>query len=288
MRRPPASLPIPLTFALVLLLALAAAPGCTDDSAASSLDEVALLDDADAVLDSLLARWQTATADVSGFTLATDVFIARYVRRPDGTFGPVGVEPRTAEAAQGGPPPVQFLHPDRQRVAALLRGRSDLVLDPTAAPPRYRLVARPEALAVPGGVPTLDSTATPEAADIVVEAGTYHLREVRTRSPLPGSEVDSAVVDLRIAYGDYRVVDGLAVPHAVSVNASGLLETFDEGQLMFMRAQYQQRLSRAANLTGEARAAEEAELADLKALLLDGTSTETMQVDSVAVQRDAE
>lgn len=286
MRYMPAPSPLLSALALALLLALATTMGCADGSSQPSTDEVVLLNDADAVLDSLLTRWQTSTAGVSGFTLATEAVIARYARRPDGTFGLAGIEPRTTEAAQGAPPPVQFLHPDRRRVAELLRGRSDLVLDPTTVPPRYRVVARAEALAAPGGIVTLDSTAMPEAADIVVEAGTYHLREVRTRGPLPGSQVDSAVVDLRIAYGDYRTVDGLLVPHVVTVNASGLLETFDAGQLMFMRAQYQQRLSQTAGLTGEARAAEEAELAELKALLLDGTSTEVMQVDSVAVVQE--
>ncbi|MEM8598484.1 MAG: hypothetical protein AAGF99_01060 [Bacteroidota bacterium] len=274
---------------LVFVAVLLALVGCIPDQAPLEPDlaDAPLLTDPDAVLDSLVARWESASAEVTGFTLGTEKVVVQYARRADGSFGIADAGVRAgADPTQSGPPPLQFLHPDHRQVSALLRGRSDLAIDRASVPARYLVSALPGTLAEINPDSVSGPFAAPVAADVIVEAGTYRLREIRTQSPLPGSTVDTALVDLQIAYGAYESVEGLPVAHAVTVAASGLLSTFDEGQLMFMRAQYQQRLSQVQGLSDEARATEEAELEDLKMLLLDGRSTETMRVDSVAVLKD--
>ncbi|MEO0743591.1 MAG: hypothetical protein AAF089_18570 [Bacteroidota bacterium] len=271
---------------LVLIAVLFTLTGCLPDQAPLEPDpaDAPILEDPDAVLDSLVARWEAASADLSGFTLATEKAVVQYALRPDGSFRIANAGVRAgADATQSDPPPIQFLLPDHRQIASLLRGRSDLAIDRSTTPARYRLIARPDYLAEVSPDSLSGPFAAPVAADAVVEAGTYHLREIRTRSPLPGSTVDSALVDLRIAYSNYEVTDGLPAPRAVTVIASGLSATFDAGELMFLRAQYQQRRSQIQGLTGEARAAEEAAVEDLRALIEDGVSTQTMRVDSVAV-----
>ncbi|MEM6783745.1 MAG: hypothetical protein AAF624_08430 [Bacteroidota bacterium] len=274
---------------LVLAAALLTLVGCIPDQAPLEPDpaDAPLLTRPDAVLDSLLARWERASSEVTGLTVTTEKVVVQLGRRPDGTLGIVNAEVRAGvDATQTDPPPIQFLLPDHRQVVTLLRARSDLAIDRSASPARYRVIGRPDDVAEANLDSVGSPLAPPVAADAVIEAGTYHLREIRTRSPLPGSTVDSALVDLRIAYSNYAVVDGVPLPRAVTVTASGLRETFDAGELMFLRAQYQQRRSQMQGLTGEARVAEQAALEDLRALIDEGVSTQTMRVDSVAVAKE--
>lgn len=200
---------------LVLLLTLASVAACGPqaDGVAGSGDKPAPIASKDAVLDSMLARFETAMGRASGFTVQAGGVVAVFSALPDTgmVLAPPSLTPGNLSNLNPNAPEMLYTYmPNVRRIAwGMRQGEMNGPIDRNGSSVYILSTDDPEHVL---GLPKSEATNESKSLSVFVDAETFAVREIQQSMRVDSLE---RPISMRYVYSDFRPIDGVSLPFSV-------------------------------------------------------------------------